>query len=187
MPTKSGAGKHALHIGSFYVAGDGVATPHCTDCHGATADVGTHAGHKDQAVNIAIQGTNVKVSGYNAGDKTCENACHAVGLGVVVIGGPTAPSSARTATPAPSRRRRERPGVRAARRDAEITGNAHDGSWDADGADGAVAADCVTCHTAAPTNPSAATSTAPSTPASGPSMPAARKSTSTRASASSTP
>ena len=156
VPTKSGASRHAPHVGSPYVAGDGVATYHCTDCHGATADAGTHAGHKDQAVDVATAGTNVNVSGYSAGDKTCENACHAAGLGVVgkrwtdgalvctdchagayVGGGANAPASGLHAV-TPS-----------------VTGNAHDGSWDADGADGAVTADCVTCHTATPTNPPA--------------------------------
>jgi predicted CXXCH cytochrome family protein len=145
-PNKSSATKHSKHVGNTaYVTGS------CDDCHGASASTGGHAGHKNGTAETAAT---VKLTSYATATKTCVTSCHLANTtndwtdagalvcvdchaGAYIGGGANAPSSGlHTGTPS-------------------ITGNAHDDSWDADGADGSVVANCVTCHTTTPTNPSA--------------------------------
>ncbi|PLX96036.1 MAG: hypothetical protein C0621_02520, partial [Desulfuromonas sp.] len=55
--------KHTIHINqNTYVAGD------CADCHGASADTGAHATHRNGAIDDIVT--------YSAANATCDNSCH---------------------------------------------------------------------------------------------------------------
>jgi predicted CxxxxCH...CXXCH cytochrome family protein len=59
-------GAHAVHNANTTFVG----LNDCSECHGANADLGTHAAHKDKTLNNTVS--------YATADGTCTNNCHVV-------------------------------------------------------------------------------------------------------------